>query len=272
MPLPHDAVSRHFDFHLGLGVPLALMVFLLIFDVSGLDFRIEHSFFLPDQGFVGQHSYWLEDVLHNRAKQAVIVFALLALAGLLLSALFSRWHSWRRPLGYLVLAMSLSTSIVTPLKTVTAIQCPWSLSEFGGAETYVPLLGAHTATKHPGRCWPGGHASTGFSLLALFFCLRDRRPRAARLALGIALATGAVFSVGRMMQGAHFLSHNLWTLLIDWTICALCYRWMLYRRPTFRAPSASLTANPSCVGSTPHPTHGDPAAGAFGLLQVLRRG
>ena len=162
MPLPHEAVSRHFDFHLGLGVPLALMVFLLIFDVSGLDFRIEHSFFLPDRGFVGQHSYWLEDVLHNRAKQAVIVFALLALAGLLLSALFSRWHSWRRPLGYLVLAMSLSTSIVTPLKTVTAIQCPWSLSEFGGAETYVPLLGAHTATKHPGRCWPGGHASTGF--------------------------------------------------------------------------------------------------------------
>jgi membrane-associated PAP2 superfamily phosphatase len=33
-----------------------------------------------------------------------------------------------------------------------------------------------------------------------------------------------------MMQGAHFLSHNLWTLLIDWTICLSCYRWILYRR------------------------------------------
>jgi membrane-associated PAP2 superfamily phosphatase len=32
-----------------------------------------------------------------------------------------------------------------------------------------------------------------------------------------------------MMQGAHFLSHNLWTLLLDWTICVLCYRALLYR-------------------------------------------
>jgi membrane-associated PAP2 superfamily phosphatase len=34
-----------------------------------------------------------------------------------------------------------------------------------------------------------------------------------------------------MMQGAHFLTHNLWTLLFDWTICVLCYRWVLYERP-----------------------------------------
>ena len=65
----------------------------------------------------------------------------------------------------------------------------------------------------------------------MYFFLRDRRPRAARIALGVALAAGTVFSIGRMMQGAHFLSHNLWTLLLDWTICALCYRWMLYRQP-----------------------------------------
>jgi membrane-associated PAP2 superfamily phosphatase len=93
------------------------------------------------------------------------------------------------------------------------------------------LLGARPATTHPGRCWPGGHASAGFSLLALFFFLRDRRPRTARIALWVALGAGAVFSVGRMMQGAHFLTHNLWTLLFDWTICVLCYRWVLYERP-----------------------------------------
>lgn len=36
-------------------------------------------------------------------------------------------------------------------------------------------------------------------------------------------------SLGRVMQGAHFLSHNLWTLLFDWTICLACYRLVLYR-------------------------------------------
>ena len=57
--------------------------------------------------------------------------------------------------------------------------------------------------------------------------------------LWVALGAGAVFSVGRMMQGAHFLSHNLWTLLFDWTICVLCYRWVLYRRPV-EAPERSV--------------------------------
>ena len=231
MPLSRDSMSRHFDFRLGLGVPLLLMAFLLLFDITGLDFWLERLFYVPGEGFVGRHSFWLEDILHDRAKQLVILFGALALGGFLLSLLFPRGRSWRRPLGYLVLAMGLSTSIVTPLKKITAIQCPWSLTEFGGEESYAPLLGARPATMHPGRCWPGGHASAGFSLLALFFFLRDRRPRTARIALWVALGTGAVFSLGRMMQGAHFLSHNLWTLLLDWTVCVFCYRWLLYWRP-----------------------------------------
>jgi membrane-associated PAP2 superfamily phosphatase len=40
-----------------------------------------------------------------------------------------------------------------------------------------------------------------------------------------------------MLQGAHFLSHNLWTLLIDWVICVLTYRWLLYRAPVAPRPS-----------------------------------
>jgi membrane-associated PAP2 superfamily phosphatase len=224
--------SRYFDFRLGLGIPVALMVLLLLFDPSGLDFAIEHLFYQPGLGFIGKRHVWLEDILHDRAKQLVIVFGVLAIIGLVISLLPTRLRQWRRPLGFLVLALGLSTSIVTPLKALTGVHCPWSLSEFGGTETFTPLLSERAATEKPGRCWPGGHASSGFSLLALFFLLRDKRPRRARLALVFALGLGAVFSLGRMMQGAHFLSHNLWTLLFDWLICLLCYRWILYRAPS----------------------------------------
>jgi membrane-associated PAP2 superfamily phosphatase len=223
--------SRYFDFRLGLGIPLLLMALLLLLDPSGLDFAIERLFYTPGQGFIGKHSFWLEDILHDRAKQLVIVFGVLAIIGFVISLLPTRLSVWRRSLGFLVLALAVSTSIVTPLKALTAVHCPWSLSEFGGTETFTPLLSARAATESPGRCWPGGHASSGFSLLALFFLLRDKRPRSARVALVFALGLGAVFSLGRMMQGAHFLSHNLWTLLFDWTICLLCYRWVLYRAP-----------------------------------------
>ena len=228
-PLP--AASPHFDFRLWLGVPVMLMALLLLLDPTGVDFALERFFYEPAAGFVGRHSYWLENVLHDWAKQAVIVLGVLTIGGFLLGFLSSRFRAWRRPLGYLVLAMTLSTSIVSPLKTLTAIQCPWSLTEFGGHEAYAPLLGAHPSTPNPGRCWPGGHASAGFSLLALYFALRDRRPRSARISLAVALGLGSLFSIGRMMQGAHFLSHNVWTLLFDWTICLLCYRWLLYRPP-----------------------------------------
>lgn len=236
MRWPRDLASRHFDFRLALGIPVLLMTAMLSFDIAGLDFWLERLSYVPGEGFVGRYNFWLEEVLHNRAKQVVIAFAVLSLAGFLLSLRFSRLRSWRLPLGYLILAMSLSTSIVAPLKTLTAIQCPWSVSEFGGEESYVPLLAPRPATTHPGRCWPGGHASSGFSLLALYFALRDRRPRAARVALSIALGLGTAFSIGRMMQGAHFLSHNVWTLLLDWTVCVLCYRWMLYRQSPATSP------------------------------------
>ena len=246
MPSKTMFTSRHFDFRLGLGIPGMLMALLLLLDPTELDFWLERLFFTPGEGFSGRHSFWLENVLHDWAKQAVILLGVLALAGFLISLLSTKFRSWRRPLGYLLLAMTLSTSIVTPLKMLTGIQCPWSLSEFGGTETYAPLFGPHPPTLNPGRCWPGGHASAGFSLIALYFFLRDRRPRGARIALGVALGLGSLFSLGRMMQGAHFLSHNLWTLLFDWMICVLCYRGMLYRPAPMEWPHLSLcTENPA---------------------------
>lgn len=235
--------SRPFDFRLGLGIPLALMALLLLVETRSLDFALAHLFYTPGEGFVGRYSFWLEDILHDRAKQGVIVLGVCAIVGLVLSLLPTRLRPWRLTLGYLVLALGLSTSIVSPLKTLTGVQCPWSLSEFGGSQAFAPLLGPHVATDKPGRCWPGGHASSGFGLLALFFALRDRQPRAARVALIVALGLGSIFSVGRMMQGAHFLSHNLWTLLIDWTLCLLLYRVLLYRpqRSTAMQPCAPVS-------------------------------
>lgn len=232
--------SRYFNFTLALGIPLALMALLLLVDPSPLDFALERFFYQPGDGFIGRHSFWLEDILHDRAKQAVIVVGVLAIAGFLFSLLPTWLRQWRRPLGYLVLALGLSTSVVTPLKTLTGMHCPWSLTEFGGHEQFTPLLAERAPTANPGRCWPGGHASAGFSLIALFFVLRDRKPRAARAALMFALGLGAVLSLGRMAQGAHFLSHNLWTLLIDWVVCLVTYRLVLYRASAVQAQHTQL--------------------------------
>ncbi|MNN16008.1 Lipid A 1-diphosphate synthase [compost metagenome] len=231
MNLSTPGASRPLRTWLALGLPLALIVLLLVFEPTRLDFALSDLFYQPGVGFSGGHSAFLEDFLHDRAKQGVIVIGVLAIAGLLASWLYRPWAALRRPFGYLVLAMALSTAIVNPVKTLTGVHCPWSLTQYGGEETYSPLLGerAPVADK-AGRCWPGGHASSGFTLFALYFVLRDRKPRLARAALLFALGLGTVFSMGRVMQGAHFLSHNVWTALFDWMICLGFYRLILYRQ------------------------------------------
>ncbi len=231
MNLSIQGASRPLRTWLALGLPLALIVLLLVFEPTRLDFALSDLFYQPGVGFSGGHSAFLEDFLHDRAKQGVIVIGVLAIAGLLSSWLYRPWAALRRPFGYLVLAMALSTAIVNPVKTLTGVHCPWSLTQYGGEETYSPLLGerAPVADK-AGRCWPGGHASSGFTLFALYFVLRDRKPRLARAALLFALGLGTVFSMGRVMQGAHFLSHNVWTALFDWMICLGFYRLILYRQ------------------------------------------
>ncbi|POQ05176.1 MULTISPECIES: phosphatase PAP2 family protein [Pseudomonas syringae group] len=221
--------SRPINPWIYLGIPAVVALILVLLELTSLDMDIAKLAFDPVSGqFIGRHSYFLEDILHDRAKQLVMLFGVLAMIGFAASFKIQRLMPWRRELGCLVLSMALSTAFVTPVKVVTSVQCPWSLTEFGGQETYSELLSPRPATDKPGRCWPGGHAATGFTLFALFFMLRDRRPRLAKLGLALALGLGSIFSAGRMLQGAHFFSHNIWTAVFCWLICLGVYYFVLY--------------------------------------------
>jgi membrane-associated PAP2 superfamily phosphatase len=224
------------------GIPLALVALMLLVEPTRLDFAIANLMYVPGEGFVARHNTLLEALLHDRAKQAVIALGVFAIAGFVLSLFPTRLRPLRRQFGYVVLAMGLSTGFVTPLKTLTAMHCPWSLSDFGGVETYSALLSPRaTPVEKAGRCWPGGHAAAGFALFALFFVWRDNKPKLARAALGVALLLGVLFSVVRMAQGAHFLSHNLWTALICWLISAGLYDLILRRQAR---PALAVAAHP----------------------------
>ena len=81
----HRIPSRPFNFYLGFGLPLIGMLWLLLVDPSGIDFRIANWMYQPGVGFIGRSSWFLENILHDRAKQAVILFAVCAIAGLVAS-------------------------------------------------------------------------------------------------------------------------------------------------------------------------------------------
>jgi len=222
--------TRPFNFRLALGLPILLMGLLLVVEPQRLDFALAQWFYQPGEGFIGRHyNFLLQEILQRRVKQALFVCGAVAIAFFLASLVLARLRHWRGRLGYLVLAITLCTGVIMPLKKLTDIHCPGRLTEFGGTQVYTPLLGTRVEGNKPGRCWPAGHASAGFALLTLYFFLRDRAPRSARVALIAALGLGSLFATVRMLQGAHFFSHGLWTFLIDWVICVLCYRALLYR-------------------------------------------
>jgi len=238
--------SRPLNFWICLGIPALVAIALCLLELTDIDMAIERLFYSPlEHAFTGKHSYLLETVLHDQAKRMVIAIGLVGGVGYLASFLLKRLVPYRRELACLAVAMTLSTSYTAPVKTLTGVQCPWSLTEFGGHELYSKLFQHRPPTDDPGRCWPGGHAATGFTLFSLFFVLRDRRPRMARAGLIFAFGLGTVFSVSRMIQGAHFLSHNVWAAVFCWLICLGTYYVMLYRpeKASDKAPDAALTAS-----------------------------
>ncbi|RPH44744.1 MAG: phosphatase PAP2 family protein [Burkholderiales bacterium] len=206
-------------------------------DASGLDHLLASAAFDPELGtFPARASASLELFGHRLAKSAVwlVWFGLLAtaLASLRLTAL----EPWRRVLWATTGAMAAGPAVVTLLKGVTGPRCPWDLVAFGGQASVATAWLVDRAEA--GRCFPGGHASGGFSLLALYFAgvaVGAPRLRAAGLAAG--LGAGLAFSAVRMLQGAHFLSHNLWAAFVVWTVAVAVFA-IVYPGP----PATTVTA------------------------------
>ncbi len=92
------------------------------------------------------------------------------------------------------------------------------------------MLFSFNNTQPAGKCWPGGHASTAFSLFAFYFYWNKQHPKFARIALLGTIFFGAALSISQTLRGAHFISHNIWTGLICWLVSLGLYKIMLYKR------------------------------------------
>lgn len=124
------------------------------------------------------------------------------------------WRAWRWPMIALLSSVLLSTALVALIKHSLPMFCPWDLQRYGGAHAYVGLLQPWPAGVARNACFPAAHAGTGFAWIALyFFLLRVHRAwRWYGLALGLVM--GVVFATAQELRGAHFLSHDLTTLML----------------------------------------------------------
>jgi len=144
--------------------------------------------------------------------------ALACLAAACLLALLASWHwKWaqarRRGLALLLISLIIIPATAGALKTATNVACPARSDRYGGNVPTVSLFERYPENARPAdlqRCFPAGHASGGFALLALVFLFKGRGAR--RCGVAVALTVGGVMAAYKMAIGDHFLSHTLVTM------------------------------------------------------------
>lgn len=229
---------------LHLGPALAVMLGLLLMEMTDLDRQISDRFFDAASGtFPLRHDFILDVVMHRWAKYLVIVVGVIILVTCLVSLFTATLRKWRRLLVYLTLALGLAPAAVSALKAGSSRYCPYDLAAYGGYAPHLGLFETAAAPLELGHCFPGGHASTGFCLLAFYFAgYALQRPRLASAGLWTGILAGLLLGTARVAQGAHFLSHNLWTGLICWTVIVLLYAAILGPRERSH-PASKISAN-----------------------------
>jgi len=220
----------------GVGTDIDRSIMRLIYDAQSAAFPLRHSF-------------WLDVVMHHWTKYVVVTLGCLVLAALVLSFVLPAFGN-RRILLFLLLALTLAPLSVTAGKAVSNSHCPWDVEDFGGLVPYTPLFAPLPADIEPGHCFPAGHASTGFALMAFYFAgYALRKPRAARIALWTAAAAGLVLGAGRVLQGAHFVSHVVWAGVFCWMVTVLLY--VLVLQPAARRAGTALLPSTSNQAARP---------------------
>lgn len=208
-----------------LGPALLLAAFLLALDTTTVDSAISNWFFDPAAGvFPLRHNGLLEVLGHQWPKELFVAVTGCVLGMYFLSFVQPALAPQRRLLLFLSLALTLAPLTVVLLKLWSARHCPWSVEEYGGFAPHLSVFDAAPPGMSLGHCFPSGHASGGFALLSFYFAGRALGSRRlARAGLWGSIVAGMAFGMVRVAQGAHFLSHNLWSALVCWLVILALY-------------------------------------------------
>lgn len=230
---------------------LLALVFFTLDQTTDLDLTISRAIYDDHaHAFPLRSRFWLDVVMHHWAKYAVVTLGSLIGGGLVLSYVVPAWKAYRPLLTFVLIAMALAPLSVALGKAASARHCPWDIDEFGGLVPYARIFDTVGPDIPAGHCFPAGHASTGFALMAFYFVAFSlRRHRAARYALLAGVSAGLVLGFGRVLQGAHFTSHVLWSGLLCWMVMLVLYRVTLEGRLVQPAEDPFRSRN----GSAPKP-------------------
>ncbi|MGE8216850.1 MAG: phosphatase PAP2 family protein [Stenotrophomonas maltophilia] len=226
--------------HLWLPLLATLAASTVLMGLGGDQWLADQVYRLEGHHWALQNAWLTSQLVHKGGKWASTSAALVAILLCLHAWRSERAAAWRWPLLYLVLSVALGTGLVSLLKSLTNMDCPWDLARYGGVRDYVGLLASRAAGMPRGECFPGGHSSAGFAWVALYFFAWMVRPAWRWRGLAVGLLAGTLFGASQQLRGAHFLSHDLWTLATCWAVSLGLYLLVQRRSGAQRVAPAML--------------------------------
>lgn len=219
---------------------------------TAIDVRISDAIFAAGgSAWPLPHAGWTRALGYEGPKYALIAFALVLVAGLVRPGLLRRIRLERREAIYLLACLALVPAMIGALRAESGIACASQLVRYGG--DLPDWLGHFTVSKlwadnglH--GCFPSGHSSGGFALLALG--MLDRKPATRRALWLFALLYGSWMGAYQLLHGAHFLSHVLASALIAQLVVSMLATFKLDTRATGFTAQASIPL----VRHAPHRT------------------
>ena len=205
--------------------PLLVVILAIALEYSGLERAFVSQFYdAQNQQWLWKKHWFLSDIMHTAGKNLAVTVAVLILITWLGSFALAVLRPYRRQLLFLLLASLSGPLIVSLLKTVTHISTPWGLEIFGGSKPYIRIFDAVPESMPLGKAFPGGHSSGGFAFFSFYFLALYCYPRYRWQALMLPLLVGGSFALTQWLRGAHFPSHDLFSLAICW-----CAAWFWAR-------------------------------------------
>ena len=198
-----------------LGVALALAAVAAF----GLDQRLADALYAwQGHRWALRHALPTEVLIHRVGRFASLFAWLAVLAAWLASLRDTGMRRWRKPLAYLLLSTLLSAALIAWVKSWSNVDCPWDVVRYGGSQPLLGLFDTRPPGLERGHCFPAAHAGTGYAWVALYFALSVVRPRWRKAGLLLGLGAGVLFGFAQQLRGAHFLSHDLVSLALCWTV------------------------------------------------------
>lgn len=228
-PPAHCASDRFWSYHLIWPV-MAFIVSVGVIERTHFDLVLADWIYGLEGGRWALKDHFVTSGLFHDAAQNLS--RLIGVAWLLLavsSHFYYRLAPYKKGFWLLFATLATGVLIVGVTKHLTHVECPWNLQRYGGEHPYLPLYVLRSDSETHGACFPAGHASGGYGLVALYFFFLHYDLRYRWYGLAIGLGMGMIYGFAQQLRGAHFISHDIWTLAICW-LSSLFWYWVLFRR------------------------------------------